>query len=300
MINQQMSRFDWAMLVALSILWGGSFFFVEVAIEVIPPLTLVWLRVTLAALALWAFMLLRGTAIAKNWELWAAFAMMGLLNNMLPFVLIAWGQQTVSSGLASILNATTPLFTVIVAGFFLKDEQFTKAKLMGVLCGLMGIVLLIGMDVLHGIGANIIAQLAVLCAAISYAFAGVFGRRFQAMGVEPVMVALGQLVMSALFLLPMAFYFDNPLVLVTPDYPVWLSIIALALFSTALAYILYFRLLATAGATNLLLVTFLIPVSAIALGTIFLGETLGLTDFAAMALIALGMAIIDGRLFEKE
>lgn len=286
----------WGLLLALSLLWGGSFFFVAVAVEALPTLTIVALRVGLAATALWGFCLLRGVSVPRAPVVWRAFLIMGLLNNAIPFSLIVWGQGQIASGLASILNATTPLFTVVLAGLFLTDERMTLAKFAGVLVGFTGTVVMIGPAVLTGRDASALAQAAVLAAALSYAFATVFGRRFRELGVHPVMTATGQVTLSSLILVPLALAVDRPFALPMPQPEVWLSVLGLALLSTALAYILYFRILALAGATNLALVTFLIPVSAILLGAVVLGETLAPQHFAGMGLIGIGLGIIDGRL----
>jgi len=288
---------EWMMLLILSVLWGGSFFFVEVVISELPPLTIVLLRVGLAALALWIFAFSIGLRPPKTSGVWLAFLVMGLLNNVIPFSLIVWGQLHITSGLAAILNATTPLFTVVVAGFFLVDEKITPMKLVGVVIGFIGVTLMIGPKALGGVGADVIAQFAVLLAAISYAFAGVFGRRFKAMGIDPVIAAAGQVTASAIVLAPIALYVEPPLSLDMPSGKAIAALLGLALLSTAMAYVLYFRILASAGATNLLLVTFLVPISAILLGSLVLGETLELIHFVGMILIGFGLAAIDGRLW---
>lgn len=295
-INQQMGPREWAMLIALSLLWGGSFFFVEVAVDALPPLTIVFLRVGLAAIVLWIFAFATGLRPPRDARIWGAFFVMGLLNNVVPFSLIVWGQTEIGAGLASILNATTPLFTVIVAGTLLSDERITPNKIVGVIVGFIGVIVMIGGDALTHLGGDVAAQFAILCAAVSYAFAGVFGRRFRAMNISPVTTAAGQVTASSLILVPLVIAFDWPIDLDAPSAWVWASIAALATLSTALAYILYFRILASAGATNLLLVTFLIPVSAILLGFMVLGETLQPTDYAGMLLIGLGLIAVDGRL----
>ena len=288
------------MLLTLSLLWGGSFFFVEVIISELPPLTVVFLRVVLAAIALWLFALVIGLRPPMTIGAWTAFLIMGLLNNVIPFTLIVWGQTHIASGLASILNATTPLFTVIVAGFLLVDERTTSMKLIGVIIGFIGVILMIGPSALSGLETDVLAQIAVLGAAVSYAFAGVFGRRIKAMGIDPVVTAAGQVTASSLVLAPAAIYIDRPFSLEIPGIEVITSIIGLAILSTAVAYILYFRILASAGATNLLLVTFLIPISAILLGSLVLGESLELIHYLGMALIGFGLSAIDGRLWRRK
>ena len=221
---------------------------------------------------------------------------MGLLNNAIPFSLIVWGQTHIASGLAAILNASTPLFTVVAAHLLTFDERLTGKRLAGVLIGFAGVVTMIGPAALRGLGSDILAQVAILCAAVSYAGAGIFGRRFNRMGVPPLATATGQVTASTLVLLPVALVVDRPWTLAIPNATVWGAVLGLALLSTSLAYVLYFRILASAGATNLLLVTFLIPLSAILLGGLILGEHLAPRHDVGMALIGCGLAAIDGRL----
>ena len=299
MVAPQQSRMgplDWSLLLILSILWGGSFFFVGVAVKALPPFTIVLLRVAIAAVALHIVLRLSRTMMPWDGKAWLAFFGMGLLNNAIPFSLIVWGQTHIASGLASILNATTPLFTVLIAHVLTADERLSKGRIAGVLIGLAGVVVLIGPQALAGLGKDVVAQLAVLAAAISYGFAAIFGRRFKRMGVPPLATAAGQVTASSMLLLPVAMLVDRPWTLAAPDLPVWGAVLGLALLSTALAYVLFFRILASAGAVNLMLVTFLIPVSAIVLGSAFLGEALASADYLGMALIGLGLAAIDGRL----
>jgi drug/metabolite transporter (DMT)-like permease len=293
-----MSGRDWSLLALLSVLWGGSFFFVGVARPALPPLTLVWLRVALAALVLGAVLPLLGITLPRGREAWWAFAGMAVLNNLVPFCLIVWSQGHIASGLAAILNATTPILTVLVAHGLTRDERLTPAKGFGVLAGFAGVAVLVGSAALAGLGAAM-PELAMLGACLSYAFAGVFGRRFKRMGIVPEAGALGQVACSTALLLPVMLLADRPWTLPLPPAPVWLAVLGLAVVSTALAYVVYFRLLASAGATNLLLVTFLIPVTAILLGTAFLDEVLLARHFVGMALIALGLAAIDGRMVRR-
>ena len=288
-----MSATDWLLLVTLSVLWGGSFFFAKIAILELPPLTVALGRVAIAAALLLALARATGVALPASLATWRPYLLMGLLNNAIPFGLIFWGQTHIASALAAILNATTPLFTLLVAHWATADEKLTFARLAGVGAGLAGVVVMTGPDMLRELGANVFAQLACLGAAISYAFAGVYGRRFRE---EPALrVAAGQLAASTLILAPLALVIDRPWTLPSPSLTVLAAVIALATFSTALGYLLYFRILARAGATNLLLVTFLIPVSAILLGTLVLGEHLAARHIIGMAAIAIGLAAIDGR-----
>jgi len=279
----------WLWLLSLSVLWGGSFFFAKVAVSELGPFTVVFARVSLAALALALVVPLRRDAP------WPTYFAMGFLNNALPFSLIFWGQTEIGSGLASILNATTPLFTLVVAHVLTPDEKINRTKIVALLMGLSGVIVLIGPAALAGSSA-LWAEAACLTAALSYALAGIYGRRFRRMGIAPAEAAAGQLAASTVLILPIMLVVDRPWMLPPPSLTVWLALGALALLSTALAYVLYFRILAAAGATVLLLVTFLIPVPAILLGALVLGERLEPRHYAGMALIGLGLAIIDGRI----
>ena len=287
---------EWGMLIMLSLLWGGSFFFIGIAVKALPPFTIVALRVSLAAVALLVFLRLAGLSMPRDPRVWLAFFGMGLLNNLIPFSLIVWGQTHIASGLASILNATTPLFGVIVAHLLTDDEKLTVNRFAGVVVGFLGVAMMIGPAALGGLGSNLVAQLAVLGAALSYSLAGVFARRFKRMGVAPIVTATGQVSAASIMLVPLSLLVDHPWTLTMPGLDVWAAIVGIALVSTALAYVLFFRILETAGVTNLMLVTFLIPVSAILLGAMFLGETLEPKHFLGMTLIAAGLAAIDGRL----
>src|SRR5947209_3185185 len=249
-INRRMNGPQWLVLLVLSVLWGGSFFFAAVQVRALPPLTIVFLRVGLAALILNTLVKALGMKMPGGWLAWRAFLGMGVLNNAVPFCLVVWGQNHIASGLAAILNATTPIWTVIVAHFVTEDEQITGARLIGLATGFFGVVILIGPDALRGIGTDILAQIAVLAAAVSYAFAGVYGRRFKSMGIDPILTATGQVTASATLLFPITMLVDHPWSLTMPSPPVWGAILGSAGLSTALGYVLYFRLLATAGATN--------------------------------------------------
>jgi drug/metabolite transporter (DMT)-like permease len=288
-----MGPLEWLLLVALSVLWGGSFFFVEVALIELPPFTVVLARVALAALALLLIVLASGHPLPRSPRLWGAFVVMGALNNLIPFSLIVWGQTRIGSGLASILNATTPLFTVVLAHLLTRDERLTPGRLAGVLAGLAGVAVMIGPEALAGLGSQVLGKLAVLGGALSYALAGIFGRRFCT--TPPLVTALGQVSASTLLILPLALLADRPWTLPQPGLATIGALAGIALLSTALAYVIYFRILAAAGATNLLLVTFLIPVSALVLGTAILGERLTAAQLAGMALIGFGLAAIGGR-----
>ncbi|PWG02419.1 DMT family transporter [Sphingosinicella humi] len=295
-LPRSMSGQDWTILLFLSFLWGASFLFIEIAVETVPPLTFVLIRVAIAAAALWLYLLARGQKLPLPPGALLAFLVIALLNNVLPFILFAWAQKTITAGLGSILNAMTPVWGVIVAHLWTRDERMTPAKVVGVLLGFGGVSVLIGVDLLGEIGTRVWAQLACLAATLCYALAGVYGRRFSTMGIPPAAVSTGQFTAAALIMLPLVLLFEPLSQTAAPPAEAWAAMVALALFCTSFAYILYFRLIASAGATNALLVTFLIPISAILLGALFLGEMLEPRHFAGMALIGLGLAAIDGRL----
>jgi drug/metabolite transporter (DMT)-like permease len=286
---------EWATLVGLAAVWGGSYFFNAVAVAGLPVLTVVVGRVALAALILVAIMRLAGGRMPADRRVWAAFFGMGLLNNAVPFSLIVWGQQHLASGVAAILNASTPLFSVVLAHALTRDERLTAGRLAGTVVGFAGVAVMIGGDAVAALGGAVGAEVACLAAAVSYALAGIFGRRFRSMGVAPMTVAAGQVVASTALLLPPMLLIDRPWTLPPPGMASVGAVLALAAISTAFAYVLYFRLLATAGATNLLLVTLLVPVTAILLGVLLLGEILLPEQVAGMATIGLGLALIDGR-----
>jgi drug/metabolite transporter (DMT)-like permease len=294
--QRAMTAREWGLLALLSLLWGGSFFLIGVAIKELPPLTLVTLRVGLAAALLWASAPFLGVALPRSAKGVATVAVLGFGNCALPFALIAWGQTHLPSGLASILNAATPLFSVLAAHVLTAEEKLSGLKVFGTVAGLTGVAWLIGPDLLTGAGANLWAELAVLAAALAYALSAIFGRRVRALGLRPVDVATGQLTAATLYLAPLALVIDRPWTLLAPSAATIAAVLAIAAFSTALAYVVYFRILAGAGATNVLLVTLLVPATSVVLGALFLHERLAGRQFLGFALIALGLAFIDGRL----
>jgi drug/metabolite transporter (DMT)-like permease len=296
MIRSVMNRSDWLTLIGLAVIWGSAFFCIHVAVHSVPPLTYVWLRVTIAAAALWAYLAWRNEPAGLPKSVWGSMFVLALLNNVIPFILFGWGQTHIASGLASILNATTPIWGVIVAHVFTHDERMTPRKIAGVLLGFGGVALMIGPDLLGSIGNNVIAQVACVTAALLYALAGVWARRFKRLGVSPMSVTTGQLTASALVMLPVALVFDRPWEQAVPPLDALGAILVLAVVCSAYAYILYFRLIDSAGATNALLVTLLVPPVAILMGALMLGEIIEARDVAGLGLIALGLAAIDGRL----
>ena len=296
MIRTHMNRSDWATLLILAATWGAAFLFIGVAVREVAPLTYVWLRVTIAAAAMWALVAWRREALGLPRGIWGAILFLALFNNVIPFILFGWGQTHIASGLASILNATTPIWGVVVAHLFTADEKISARKLAGVLLGFGGVALMIGPALFGDLGGNLLAQLACVTAALCYALAGVFARRFRRMGVSPIAVTTGQLSAGALVMLPLALLVDRPWTQPVPSLQAISAIVALAVVCSAFGYILYFRLIDRAGATNALLVTLLVPPVAILLGALFLSEVIEPRDIAGLGLIALGLAAIDGRL----
>lgn len=287
------SATDWLLLILLSVLWGGAFYFAKVAVLEIPTLTLVFGRVAIAAAVLIVVMPLLRTQLPRDRETWQILGVMAVFNNVLPFTLIVWGQIHISVGLAAILNATSPLFGIFVAHALTADDKLSGARVAGLIAGFIGVVLLIGPDLLGELGAHLWAQIACLAAACSYGFGAVYSRRLR--GLPPVTVATGQLTVSAAMLLPIVLIFDTPGIVMSVSHAAIWALVALAVLSTAFAYLIYFRLIARAGATNALLVTFLIPVSAILLGMVLLNESLATHQIAGMVAIFVGLAAIDGR-----
>jgi len=287
----------WVWLLSLSVLWGGSFFFAKVAMGELGPFTVVFVRVALAALALNLVLAASGDSLLRRDVPWRAYLCMGLLNNVVPFSLLNWAQLHITSGFASIMNATTPLFTLVVAHVATADERIDASKTVALLCGLAGVVVLIGPAALAGSGGDLWGELACLGAALSYAFAGVYGRRFRSIGSSAVQTAAGQVSASSMLILPIMLTVEQPWLLpAPPSAAVLAALAALALLTTAVGYILYFRILAAAGATNLLLVTFMMPAIALVLGVTVLGERLEPRHLAGMGLIGIGLAVIDGRI----
>ena len=286
-----MHRHDWLLLVVLSVLWGGSFFFNGVALRELPPLTVAFARVALGALCLLAVIGPLGGTLPRRPADWLPFAVMGLVNNVIPFSLFLIAQTFISSGLAAVLNATTPLFAVLVmaaAG----EERLTGRRIAGVAIGIGGVALLRA----PGLSAadQTLGVMLCLAAALSYGFAGFWGRRALA-GVPPLTSAAGQLICSTPMLAVAAGFAERPWTLPLPGAVTWAALAGLATLSTALAYILFFRILNRSGAVNVVLVTLLIPVTTILLGHFVLAETLTVREIAGALVIASALIVIDGR-----
>lgn len=294
-IRTQMNRGDWLILCTLALIWGSAFFFIGVAVRHVQPLTYVWLRLTIAAAAMWLFLAFKRERVNLPRQVWGSIFLLALLNNALPFALFGWGQTHIASGLASILNATTPIWGVLVAHVLTDDERMSPRKLAGVLLGFGGVAIMIGPSLLTDLGSAALAQLACVAAAFSYALAAVYARRFRRLGISPLNVTTGQLTAGALMMFPLSMIAEQPWSHALPPLPAWGAIVALGVLCSAIAYVLYFRLIDSAGATNALLVPLLVPPIAILLGGLFLGELLAPQDFLGLGVIILGLVAIDGR-----
>ncbi|MCA8914788.1 MAG: DMT family transporter [Planctomycetes bacterium] len=292
---RSMTAREWGVLVTLSALWGGSFFFIEICLRAFTPLTLVFARLALAAVALHIALPVLRVKLPGG-RMWGWYFVLGLFNNALPFSLMFWGLTRIGGSLASMLNATTPLFTVLLAHFMTRDERLTPNRLAGCVLGVIGVGVMVGQEGLSG-GGDTLAYLAVLGAGVCYAIAGILGRRVGQ--VPPLALATGQLTAAAILVAPLALLVERPLSMAMPGWQPLLALLALALVSTSFAYFLYFRLLKTAGATNILLVTLLVPVSSTLLCVPLLGEELHAREVAGMCVIALGLLLVDGRIFRR-
>jgi len=290
----------WALLIALSLAWGTSFLTMAVALRGFPPFTIVLARTAMAALVLGLACVAMGLRLPRGRQAWTTCAGMGLLNNAIPFTLIVAGLQFIPSGLAAVVNAATPVFAVLCAHWLADDERLTPNRLAGALTGVLGVGILVGpaaFDLTRGGEALGIAL--CLGACLSYGLSGVWSRRVKRVGLAPLPAATGQCATAALLMLPLVVLVDQPWALPAPPVEAVLALLALGLVATALAYALFFAILAGAGATNTMLVTLLVPVSALLLGWAVLGEALSPRQVAGMVVIGAGLLLIDGRLVRR-
>ena len=286
---------NWGLLLLLSLLWGGTFYFYKVLDEAgLPALTLVLGRVGIAALALLPLVWFMRLPLPRRLADWTPFIFIALTNNVVPYLVFALCETQISSGLASIVNATTPIFTAIVAHLSTKDERFSTNSVIGISLGFVGIIVLVGKDVMHGLNLASIAQIACFIAPVCYGFAAVNGRSFR--GSSPIVVSTCQLVVSSIILLPFELLIDKPWTLPMPSAATWAALLGMAVLATSAAYIVYFALILYAGAVNASLVTLLVPPVALLLGGLFLHEHLGWSSIAGMVLILTGLIALDGRL----
>jgi drug/metabolite transporter (DMT)-like permease len=276
-----------ALLGILATLWGASYTFIKVGVETIPPVTLIAARTLIAGCILLLVMRLRGIALPKDRGLWLSFLVQACLNSVVPFTLIAWGEKVVDAGLATILNSTSPIFTFLITVAIVRHEAVTARKLLGVVAGMTGICLIVGFEALSGVGDALVAQLAIVAATVSYAGAAIFGRRFK--GLDPSVPAAGSMLCGTAILIPASIVVDQPWQL-SPSTDSLLALVALAVLSTALAFILYFRLLHTLGSVGTTSQAYLRVPVGVAIGVVFLGETLTSTAWLGLACVVLGVA----------
>ncbi len=295
--GQPMSMADWGKLVLLGAIWGGSFFFARIAVAEIHPLALVLFRVAIAAAALHVYLLAVGPSFRLALPHAAGFVVLAILNNVIPFSLIFAGQTEMGAGLASVLNATTPFWTLIISAWLARDEALTWNKVAGIVLGIAGTAVMVGPGIVANLGGPVWAKFALVGASCSYALALIWARRFK--GVPPAVVAAGQLTASTAIMIPIVLLAVGTTGMFDASAHVWAAVVSLAVLSTAFAYILYFGILASAGPTNASLVTLIVPAGAILLGVAFLGERLEPFEMGGMALIALGLLTIDGRLLRR-
>ena len=295
----KMASADWLWIILLSTIWGGSFIFIELALTGFGAFTIVAMRLALGALLLILWLVLSGRLPYPTQERVVAVAVMGLLNNAVPFSLLTWSQTELGAGFASIFNAMTPLFTILVAHLWTSDDRMTPSRIFALVTGFAGVVVMMGGESLSELGSNLWAQFAALTSGIFYAIAGVYGRRLSRLGIGPDAATAGQCLAAFVIVTPLAAYFDRPWAQAAPGAAAWGGVLALAVLSTAVAYLIFFKVLARSGATNAALVTFLVPISAILLATVFLGERMTATQLAGMALIFAGLAVADGRLASR-
>jgi drug/metabolite transporter (DMT)-like permease len=287
-----MSSRDWGLIATLALIWGSAFFLITVILKEVPPNTMVFMRLALAVPPMLLWLHFTGEHMPRDMTNWRQFLILGALNIALPFILFAW----LSSGLASVLNATTPLWGVIVAHYLTRDEKMTALRLGGVIIGFSGVAVMTGGDALSGSGDTALAQLACVGATLCYALASIYAKRMGNEGLSAMQIATGQVCTATVMMVPVVLLTETPWTGPMPSTGAWAAMVTLSVVSTSLAYLLYFRLIASAGATNALLIPFLIPPVAILMGALFLNETMTIGQFGGIALIALGLAVLDGRL----
>jgi drug/metabolite transporter (DMT)-like permease len=294
--QKSLSGRAWAEMLVLALIWGGSFFSIRIALDEISPLMSVAHRVTLAMLVLWVVVATMRIPLPRNPRIWFAFLLMGLLNNVIPFVLMAWGQLYIESGLTSILNAFTAVVGVVMAALFFSDERLTPRKIIGVVLGFFGVAVAIGLENFKNFDLRSLAQLAVIGGTVAYAVAGVWARK-NLVGMPPQLAAVGMLTGATVIMLPLVYFVEGlPTFDLTPR-----TLVAIgyyAVIATAAAYLLYYRVLAMAGSGNLMLVTLLVAPIAITLGAVVLGEKLSTNAYVGFVILAVGLIILDGRVWK--
>lgn len=287
-----MQNKDWVWLIILSVIWGSAFMFIKIGLRELSPFMLVFARLAVSALLMLLLCRMVGAKFPAERKLWLSLGLLGVVNSGLPFLLVAWAQQHIDTATASILNATTPVFVMTLAHFFTDDEKLTLRKVLGVGAGILGVIVMVLPSIINGIVLAGMAQVAMLGATLNYAIGGIYARSFKAL--HPMVVSGISLLGASLFLSPGLLYFDVPS-LSEIHAPTVFAVAMLAFFCTGVAFIIYYRVIASAGATNALLVTLLIPVSALLFGVFLMGEQLKAYDIIGMLLIFSGLLVIDGR-----
>ena len=278
------------LLLTLGTIWGASYLFIKVIVAEVPVLTLVAGRLTLAALTMWLILCTRGFSSPPSRRMWRAYALLGFMGLAVPYTLISWGEQYISSGLASLLQATTPIFTVILAHFLTNDERITLTKILGVIIGFVGVGILMLPDLRQGLQANLLGQLAIVGSSLCYAGTAIYARSWLR-GQPPLVSASGQLTMGMVFMLPASLLIDRPFDL-SPSPPVLVSWLVLTIMGTVVAYVIYFTLIERSSATFTTMVTYIIPVNGLTLGALVLNESLDVTMLGSLALILLGVLLV--------
>jgi drug/metabolite transporter (DMT)-like permease len=278
---------DLALLLMLSTLWGASYTFIRIGVETIPPVTFIAARTLIAGSILIGILRLRGLALPRDVAVWRRFLLQACLNSVFPFTLIAWAEQTVNAGLATILNSTTPIFTFLLTVLITRHEPVTARKLFGVAAGLTGICLIIGVEALEGVGHDLWSQLAILLASLAYGGAAIFGKNFK--GLDPMMPAAGSMISGAIILVPVSLLVDRPWTL-SPATDSILALLGLSIFSTALAFAIFFRLIQTLGSVGTTSQAYLRVPIGVGIGVVFLGETVSQTAWIGLACVVAGVA----------
>jgi drug/metabolite transporter (DMT)-like permease len=294
-----MSGRDWTLILILSLIWGGAFFLNAISLRGFPTNTLVFVRMAIAALPMLLVIRLTGQNLPRGWPAWRGLILLGTLNIVVPFILFTWAQTKLDSGLASVLNATTPLWGIVAAHFLTDTEKATPARIIGVILGVIGVGVMMLPSFSGGMTAQGLALIACLAATLCYALSSIVALRLNTDGMTPLSLTAGQLLVAAIIMVPIMLVVDQPWTLPMPSGESIAAVLALALLSTSLAYWLYFKVLESAGASNSLLITFLMPVTAILLGSVFLGEQMTTAQFGGMALIAAGLLVMDGRVLGR-
>lgn len=276
-----------ALLAVLATLWGASYTFIRIGVETIPPITFIAARTLIAGVLLLALIKIRGLSLPMDAAIWKRFFIQACINSVVPFTLIAWAEQTVNAGLATILNSTTPIFAFLLTVLITRHEAVTTRKLFGTIAGVIGISLIIGMEAFQGIGKELVAQLAIVAATISYAAAAIFGRGFK--GLDPMMPAAGSMICGAVILIPISLIVDQPWT-IAPSADSLMALLGLSVFSTALAFVIYFRLIHTLGSVSTTSQAYLRVPIGVGIGVIFLDETLASTAWLGLVFVVIGVA----------